>query len=391
MNKNLLQDKKVAIVGGGPGGLILAGLLQLSGCEVKVYERDESQRSRVQGAIVDLHFESGLKAIQAAGLTEAFKKRYMVGADKFRLADPGGTILIDEERTTSGPDFSDEHFRPEIDRGALRDLIIDILKPGTMVWDSHLINLEPVGGGWTLHFKSGKTADADLVIGADGYRSLIRPYLTGIKALYSGATIIQGEIDQPEKDCPEMYEMVDQANLMVMGGGSTLVVQPRGDGGLTFYAISMYPENWITDCGVDFKKPVAVREYLQKHYKDWNPVFFTLFQSCHHFTPRPLNYFPFDQQWDTMPNLTILGDAAHLMPPNGEGVNLAMLDALDLNDCLTSGKYENLYDAINAYEKLMLGRSSVLCRESVEGIADFAAPSADSIDGYLEIFNNRPK
>ncbi|WP_294298060.1 FAD-dependent monooxygenase [uncultured Chryseobacterium sp.] len=391
MNNCLLQNKKVAVVGGGPGGLILARLLQLKGCNINVYERDKSQRSRVQGAIVDLHFESGLKAIKAAGLMDAFKNHYMVGADKFRLVDPGGRILIDEERKISDPDFTDEHFRPEIDRGALRDIIIDVLKPGTVIWDSHLINLKPLDGGWALYFKNGKSAEADLVIGADGYRSLIRPYLTDIKAHYSGATIIQGEIDQPETDCPEMYKMADQANLMVMGQGSTLVVQPRGDGGLTFHAISLYPENWITDCGIDFKSPVAVRKYLTTRYKEWNPVFFTLFRSCYQFTPRPLNYYPFDQKWKTVPNLTILGDAAHLMPPNGEGVNLAMLDALDLSDYLTSGQYKNLYDAINAYEKLMLERSSGLCRESVEGIADFAAPSADSINGYLEIFNKRPK
>ena len=81
---NLLQDKKIAIIGGGPGGLTLARLLQQKGANVKVYERDFSINSRVQGAIVDLHFDSGLKVIEAAGLTDAFKAKYMRGADKYR-------------------------------------------------------------------------------------------------------------------------------------------------------------------------------------------------------------------------------------------------------------------------------------------------------------------
>lgn len=66
----LLENKKIAIIGGGPGGLTLARLLQLKGATVKVYERDFSQKARVQGAIVDLHYESGLKVIKAARLTE---------------------------------------------------------------------------------------------------------------------------------------------------------------------------------------------------------------------------------------------------------------------------------------------------------------------------------
>ena len=80
-----LQDKEIAIVGGGPGGLTLARLLQLKGAKVKVYERDFSKEARVQGAIVDLHFESGLKVIEAADLMDAFRANYMPGADQYRM------------------------------------------------------------------------------------------------------------------------------------------------------------------------------------------------------------------------------------------------------------------------------------------------------------------
>src|SRR6478735_5651952 len=118
---NLLQDKKIAIVGGGPGGLTLARLLQLKGADVKVYERDASKDSRVQGAIVDLHFDSGLKVIKAADLMDAFKANYMPGADKYRMVDKDLNICIDEQG--SDVDFGNEHFRPEIDRGALRNIL----------------------------------------------------------------------------------------------------------------------------------------------------------------------------------------------------------------------------------------------------------------------------
>lgn len=381
------MDKEIAIVGGGPGGLTLARLLQLKGVNVKVYERDISKEARVQGAIVDLHFDSGLKVMEAANLMDAFKANYMPGADRFRMIDQNGNILTDEHKQDSDVNFGNEHFRPEIDRGALRNLLIDSLLPDTVVWDSQFVRMVQVNNVWELQFKNGTTATADIVIGAEGYRSKIRSYLTDIKALYSGATIIQGEIENPEKECPEINTLVNNANLIAMGIGKTIAVQPRGDGGLTFYVSSLYPENWIKTSGIDFNNSKEVYAYLAKYYEGWNPIFFTLFKSCTRFTPRPLDYFPLDQYWKAQPNLTLIGDAAHLMPPSGEGVNTAMLDALDLSECLTNPKFKTTQTAIAAYEKQMLERAATLGQESLEGIKDFAPPSEESVKKFIQLFN----
>lgn len=386
-NKNLLHNKEIAIVGGGPGGLTLARLLQLKGANVKVYERDLSREARVQGAIVDLHFDSGLKVMEAAGLMDAFKASYMPGADKYRMVDKDGIIRIDEHTRESSVGFGNEHFRPEIDRGALRNVLLDALLPDTVIWDSQFVDMAPEGDGWELRFKNGSTAVADIVIGSDGYRSQIRPYVTDITAVYSGATIIQGEIDHPEKECPEMYALVDKANLIVMGIGKTIAAQPRGDGGLTFYASSQYPEGWVETSGIDFNNPKEVYAYLVSYYEGWNPVFFTLFKACTQFAPRPLNYFPPDQHWDAKPNITLIGDAAHLMPPSGEGVNTAMLDALDLCECLTNGQSSNIRDAIAAYEQQMQARATLLAQEALDGIKDFSSPTEESVNKLIEMFN----
>ena len=81
----------------------------------------------------------------------------------------------------------------------------------------------------------------------------------------------------------------------------------------------------------------------------------------------------------------MIGDAAHLMPPSGEGVNTAMLDALDLSDCLTGGNYGDLLSAIAGYEKLMLGRAALLGKDALAGIKDFAAPTDESTREFLEL------
>lgn len=381
----LIHDRKIAIIGGGPGGLTLAKLLQMRGANVTVYERDLNKDARVQGAIVDLHYDSGLKVIAAAGLMDAFKANYMPGADKFRMMDSDGNICFDEPTETGTPGFGDERFRPEIDRGALRRILLDVLTPGTVIWDRQLASMEQMNDGWELKFKNGTTAVADIVIGADGYRSKVRPYVTDITALYSGATIIQGEIEHPERDCPEMSALISKANMIAMGLGKTIAAQPRGDGGLTFYAASLYPERWVENGGVDFGENEAVRAFLKNYYKDWNPIFFTLFDACMQFVPRPLNYFPLNQQWAPKANVTLIGDAAHLMPPSGEGVNTAMLDALDLCDCLTNGRYNDVQTAIGAYEEKMLGRAAVLGKEALDGIGGFASPTEEDIAAFKKL------
>ena len=97
----LIQNKQVAIVGGGPGGLTLARLLQLKGASVKVYERDLNKAARVQGSPLDLHDESGLAAIRKANLLEEFKKNYRPGADKMFIVNERAEIFFSDHETKS--------------------------------------------------------------------------------------------------------------------------------------------------------------------------------------------------------------------------------------------------------------------------------------------------
>ena len=156
----LIQNKKIAIIGGGPGGLTLARLLQIQGADVKVYERDLNRDVRVQGATLDLHQESGLMAIKKAGLLEAFEANYRPGADKIRITDHNATIYYDQHTETSTESFSDVYFRPEIDRGPLRDILLNSLQPDTVVWNSQFLSMSSVDDQWKLEFQNA-TATAD--------------------------------------------------------------------------------------------------------------------------------------------------------------------------------------------------------------------------------------
>ena len=172
----LLENKQVAIIGGGPGGLTLARLLQLQGVNVKLYERDLNKNARVQGSPLDLHQESGLAAIHKANLFNEFKNNFLPGADKTLILNEQAVLFFSDHETNRDEDFDNEYFRPEIDRGSLRKILLESLQPETVIWNSHFISMEPKNEGWLLHFKNSPSVYADIVIGSDGANSKIRPY-----------------------------------------------------------------------------------------------------------------------------------------------------------------------------------------------------------------------
>lgn len=364
----LLENKTIAIVGGGPGGLTLAKLLQLKGATVKVYERDINKDARVQGSPLDLHEESGLAAINAAGLLEEFKQNYMPGADRMQIMNEQAEVLFSDHATKPEENFGQEHFRPEISRGALRKILLASLQAGTVIWNSHFLSMEAQNEGWLLHFKSGEPVYADLVIAADGANSKLRPYLTNIKAFYSGVTMLEGAIYDAAKTAPGINALLRGGKIMAFGNQKDVLLGQKGNDEIGFYASFKTDEHWASSSGLNYEDKSEMLAWFKQEYPEWSTIWHELFESAvTPFVPRPIYCMPLDQSWKTVPNLTMLGDAAHVMPPfAGEGVNMAMRDALELSDCLTSGNYASLEEAISSYETAMRQRASGMAKESLE-------------------------
>ncbi|WP_394803724.1 FAD-dependent oxidoreductase [Niabella hibiscisoli] len=363
-----MKNKQIAIVGGGPGGLTLAKLLQLKGCQVKVYERDIDKNSRVQGAPLDLHDDSGLAALTKAGLLEVFKTNFLPGADKEKIMNEQAEVFYSDHETKPDSNFGHEHFRPEIDRGTLRRILLESLEPGTVVWNSHFISMNSQDEGWQLAFKDGGNVYADIVLAADGANSRVRPYVTDIKAFYSGITMLEGNIEDAKNNAPVMYSLLNRGKIMAFGNEKDILMGQKGNGEIGFYISFKAGENWARDSGLNFSDKAQMLEWFKKEYTDWSPVWHELFDNTSlPFTPRPIYCMPLDQAWDSISNLTMLGDAAHVMPPfAGEGVNMAMLDALELSECIASDKFSSLKEAILYYEINMRKRAAVMAKESLD-------------------------
>ncbi len=382
----LLQNKQIAIVGGGPGGLTLARLLQLNGGNVKVYERDLNKDARVQGTTLDLHDESGLKALREAQLMDEFKKNYRPGADRMIIVNNHAEIFFSDHDEKPEEDFGSAHFRPEIDRGPLRKILLESLKPDTVVWDSQFVSMQAQNDGWLLQFKNGTSAYADIVIGADGANSKVRPYITDIKPFYtgiSGVLTVEG-IHDPQTSVPTIHTLSNGGKIMAFGGGKTFTVAEKGDPSLAFYISYKVDESRLKN--IDFADKTQVLAWFKKDFAEWGTMWQALFENAETtFIPIPIYCMPLDQTWQALPNLTMLGDAAHLMPPfAGEGVNMAMLDALELSDCLCNENFSDTQTAIASYETEMRKRAALAAQESLENGEKMH--SADSLEKMLAFF-----
>lgn len=365
----LLQDKKVVIIGAGPVGLTIANLLQQKGANVTVYERDKNSQARIWGGTLDLHKDSGQRAMEKAGLLESY----------YATALPMGIIIANEQGEvlfTKTPTPENRHDNPEINRNDLRTILLNSLTIHTVMWDRKLTGLEEHGGQWLLHFDSKPDATADLVIGANGGMSKVRDYVTDTKIEDTGTIIIQGDIPQPEINCPEFYNLCNGHRLMTAHRGSLLVANPYNNGALTYGVIFKKPEEWMHQ-SFDYQNMKNIRTFLLNRFAAWDERYKQLIRSTSFFVGLPTRKLPLDNPWKTNRPLpiTLIGDAVHLMPPfAGQGVNTGLVDALTLSDNLTNGKFETLQAAIGDYEQQMFVYATAAQHESGKNEIEMRAP-----------------
>lgn len=346
----------VTIIGAGLGGLTLARVLHVNGIPATIYEAETSPMARTQGGLLDIHDYNGQLALKAAGLFEEFLGIIHKGAEASRVLDKDATVLLDEPDDGTGR-------RPEVHRGALRQILLDSLPVGTIQWGRKVTAARPLGGGrHEVTFAAGAPVTASLLVGADGAWSRIRPLLSDAKPEYVGTSLIETYLFDGDTRHPASARAVGDGSLFALAPGKGISAHREPDGVLHTYATLIKPQEWIA--AIDFTDAGAATARVAAEFHGWAPELTALITDGETApVPRTINALPIEHRWDRVPGVTLLGDAAHLMPPSGEGANLAMYDGAELGNALAAHP-DDIEAALTAYEEALFPRSATAAAQA---------------------------
>ncbi|MDN3358684.1 NAD(P)/FAD-dependent oxidoreductase [Actinomadura sp. DC4] len=373
-----MSPPSIAIVGAGLSGLTLARVLQTRGIASTVYELDTGPDARRQGGVLDMHEESGQLALRAAGLYEEFHRLTHPLGETMRVFDKTGALRL-EDAPEGG-----EGGRPEIDRTDLRNLFVDSLDPGRIAWGRKVTEAAALGGGGhRLTFADGTTVSADLVVGADGAWSRVRPLLSAVTPEYAGISYVELHLTDARERHPDSAALVGPGIMFALSDDKALMA--HGGEHIHVGASLRVPQNWAAESGVDWSDPQAAREALLNEFADWSTGLTNLIRDCDDtIVPRLIYALPTGHSWERVPGATLVGDAAHLMSPYaGEGANIAMLDGAELALAIAESDGD-VEAALTRYETALFPRGAAAAEASAQGLEMCFA--ADSPRAMLDFF-----
>jgi 2-polyprenyl-6-methoxyphenol hydroxylase-like FAD-dependent oxidoreductase len=247
----------------------------------------------------------------------------------------------------------------------LRGLLLESLPAGTVRWGHRLTGVRALGGGrHEVTFADGSTEVTDLLVGADGAWSRVRPLLSDAVPVYSGRSFVETWLYDSATRHPAAAAVVGKGSLMALAPGKGIQAHHEAGGTLHTYAALTRPREWFA--AIDVDDPAVALSRVAREFDGWAPELTALITDSD--TPpvlRTLNTLPIGHRWDRVPGVTLVGDAAHLAPPNGEGANLAMADGAELGMAIAAHT-DDVETALGEYEQAMFVRGEAAATDGAE-------------------------
>lgn len=341
------MDMKIAIVGAGIGGLTLALALREQGIDAQLYEQTDELR------------EVGAAVALSANATRFYERMGLRAAFESVCAEVPGLIYRDgRSGEVIGHHRGAPSYREQfggsywgVHRADLQAVLSIAVGLEHIKLGHRLVDLVQHSDHVSLSFDNGQHIDADLVIGADGARSITRRWMLGYDdALYSGCSGFRGVVP-----ADRMHLLPDPETIQFwVGPGGHLLHYPIGDkGDQNFLLVERHPSPWPSR---EWVLPASEGEQLRL-FKDWHPAVVEMITAV-----------PISQRWGlfhrpplgrwSKGRVTLIGDAAHaLVPHHGQGANQSIEDAVVLADQLAKAGPGNWREAQQAYERLRRGRT----------------------------------
>ena len=352
------QRLRIAIIGGGIGGLTLTIALRRRGIAAELFE--QARELNEIGAAVAL----------SANSTRELRRLGVLDAIRAVSVEPTELIYRawrDGRRIAAHPVRQDRQYQRRfgapflgVHRADLQRVLGDALGGAGLHLAHRLVNLVDEGELIGLEFANGRFEEADLVIGADGVRSVVRRFVTGTDdTVYSGTSAFRGIV--PVERLPSLPN--PEAIQFWMGPNAHLLHYAIGsEGGAVNFlagvegpAVWPDPTKWLAD--IEPGEAAAA-------FEGWHPAVTEMVGAVEHkvrwglFSVRPL------QHW-FRGRAVLLGDAAHAMlPHHGQGANLTIEDAITLAELLTGTVPGELEGQLGYYQSLRRARARKIQRSS---------------------------
>ena len=340
-------DLKIAIIGAGIGGLTLALALREHGIDAQLYEQTDELRE--VGAAVALS-ANATRFYERMGLRAAFDAVCAeIPALIYRDGRSGEVIGQHRGEPSYRQQFGGSYWG--VHRADLQAVLSNAVGLERINLSHRLTDLVQHPDRVSLSFANGRHLDADLVIGADGARSITRRWMLGYDdALYSGCSGFRGVVPAGGMDLLPDPEAIQ----FWVGPQGHLLHYPIGDkGDQNFLLVERHPSPWPSR---DWVTPASEGEQLRL-FKDWHPAVVQMITAV-----------PISQRWGlfhrpplgrwSKGRVTLVGDAAHaLVPHHGQGANQSIEDAVVLAAQLAKAGPGRWREAQEAYERLRRGRT----------------------------------